>query len=572
MTVGHIWTGAAIVALVVGITFGTGPAQAQSTAADIVPDNIQPQNQRPVPSVTVARDPGVEPPPGSENLFVRVGTVRIEGALPQMADANEAFKARLEGRRVAVSELFRATGDLELAYADAGLVLSRVILPQQQVVDGGTLRVVVIDGFIQDIDASAVPAPVHKRIVDLTNPLIGKRGLTRGELERALLLAGDTYGIALGSTLTTGSVQGGVIMVLDARFKPWSATVGFDNAVEDDLGPLSFNAGVEINSALGLGETFYGRIGGTPKSLFGTDPQNRVLALGGVIPIGLSGLTFNLEGTSSRTRPENVLVPTNSAYDRLSARLYYPWVRSRSFNLSSQFILDRTSDEQNLLVLGNEVPIYQDELSVLRATLVANRTFDNGSIANAEAVFSRGIDAFGARRAGGGGTPLSRAGADSVFSKFVLGAGYAKPFENGVNLSVNARLQTGFGNPLLVSEQFNATGAQELSSFSSGAIKGDSGWVARGEVSKQYPVSVQGLDIVLNPYMFAAYGVVTLENPSIVEQSTVKASSFGIGTEMFTSEDSPFRAGTIRLEYGYGRRDDRLPNGSRFNIMAMRRF
>ncbi len=547
-------------------------AAAQNSATDNLPSSFEPANQRPVPAVSIARDPGVAPPPGSESLFILIGNVKIEGALPEMAEANQAFRDQLIGKRIAVSDLFRATGALEVAYANSGYVLSRVVLPQQQVVDGGSLRVVVVDGFIESIDATRVPGPVRNRIIVMTDGLINKRKLKRRDLERALLLAGDTYGVALGSTLNRGGLPGGVVMVLDGEYQRVTGSYGFDNSISGDLGTVALNGGLELNGALGMGETFYGRVGGSPRNFLGTNPQNRILAAGSVFPIGQTGLTFNVEATSSRTTPTDQLVPTNSAFDRLSLRLYYPWIRSRNFNLSSQFILDRQSDQQNLLINGQETPIYNDELSVFRATLAANRNFENATALSADMIFSQGVDAFGAQRANSGATPMSRQGADAVFSKLVLGVGYQKPLNNGFNISVNAKMQSGFGDALPSSEQFNAIGGQQLSSFDSGAIKGDSGFVARAEVSRSSPVALKGFPIVLSPYLFATYGVVGLENPTIVEQGTTKASAFGIGHDLFTNDNSPFGSGSVRLELGWGSRDDNIPAGSRFNIVASRRF
>ncbi|MEX0350620.1 MAG: ShlB/FhaC/HecB family hemolysin secretion/activation protein [Paracoccaceae bacterium] len=556
------------------ILLSDAPALAQS-ASNLAPSTFQPEALRPSSGpVTVARDPGASAPPGSENLFVTIGGVDLQGALPQMAEANAAFRQSLIGKQVAVARIFSATRRLETQYADAGFVLARVVLPQQTLRDGGTLRIVVVDGFIESIDSSRVPEPVRNRVVSLTDPLIGKRGVRLRDIERALLLAGDTYGVRLSSALKTGQADGGTILVLDGKYKRLTGSYGFDNLLEDDLGTVNFNAGLELNSALGLGETFYGRIGGAFQDYFSSDPRYRIFAAGAVVPIGTNGMTFNLEGTASRATPDVDFLPTNSEFDRLSFRLYYPWIRSRQFNLTSQFILDRVWDEQNFTPDGGtEDPIYKDDLSVLRATLDGGWTLDSGAALQAGVIYSQGIDAFGARAdPEGDDTPLSRAGASAEFSKLVVTARYDVPFNTNWVLGVSGRAQTSFGDPLVSSEQMSVAGSGEMSTFDAGTLRGDDGYVLRAEIGRQSRTAVRGFPLLIKPYLFGGYSRLGLEEPTVLEQSTTKASAYGVGLEILTLEEDSFRSGSLRLEFGRGERDDDGPEGNRFGIVASRRF
>ncbi|MCL6282724.1 ShlB/FhaC/HecB family hemolysin secretion/activation protein [Ruegeria sp. 2012CJ41-6] len=547
------------------------PVLAQS-ASNLAPSTFQPEALRPSSGpVTVARDPGASAPPGSENLFVTVGDVELQGALPQMAQANAAFRQSLIGQQVAVARIFSAVRRLESEYAEAGYVLARVVLPQQTLRDGGTLRIVVVDGFIESIDSARVPEPVRNRIVSLTNPLIGKRGIRLRDIERALLLAGDTYGVRLSSALKAGQADGGTVLVLDGEYKRLTGSYGFDNLLENNLGTVNLNAGLELNSALGLGETFYGRIGGAVQDFFSSDPRYRIFALGAVVPIGTEGMTFNIEGTASRANPDLDFAPTTSEFDRLSFRLYYPWIRSRQLNLTSQLILDRTNDKQNFTDEFGGGPIYNDKLSVLRATLDGSWRFENGAALQGGAVLSRGLDAFGARTASVD-VPLSAQGASPEFTKLVVNARYDMGFNTNWVLGLSGRAQTSFGDPLVTSEQMSVAGTGEMSSFDAGTLQGDDGYVLRAEIGRQNRTTVGGFPLLVKPYLFGAYSQLGLEEPTFLEQSTTKASAYGVGVEILTLEDSSFSSGTLRLEFGRGERDDNGPEGNRFGIVASRRF
>ncbi len=553
------------------MVFSLSVAAFAQTASQVTPGTFEPPAQNLSGSIVFTGEAGVQAPAGSDKLFITLSDVVLKDGLPQMAEANAALRARLTGKSIPVSEIFAAVSDLEAAYANAGYILARVVLPAQSLRNGGVLQVVVVNGFVEGIDASALPPEVRGRIEELTEPLVGKPGLRLPEIERQLLLAGDTYGVALGSALTAGAQPGGTVVVLESDYKEVTGFIGFDNVAEDTLGDVALNAGIELNGLLSMGETIYGRISGSPKDFFSDEPQYRTLALGAVFPIGDEGLTLNFEATKSQTTPD-AIVPTTSEFDRYAVRLFYPWIRSRGFNLSTQLSLDWQKDEQELLSIAGRVPIYEDKLTVLRASGDIFRQFDNGAVLEAGAVFSQGLDALGAKRAGTGTVPLSRQGADAVFSKLVMSLRYQQLLAENLAISVSGRLQSSFGDPLLTSEQLSIAGANELSTFDAGSVQGDNGWVVRTELSSPRNVNLGQMPFLLSPYVFGAYGIVNLEQPTVFEQAKVKAASYGVGLELVALQESRFRSGSIRIEYGRGDRDDNQPDGNRFSIIGTYRF
>lgn len=543
------------------------------TASELTPPTFQPENQRLSGPVKISAPSVVEAPAGADKLFVALADVALEGALPEMAAVNAELKKYLVGGTIAVSDIFRAAGELETAYVRAGFVLVRVVLPPQTLVNGGTLRIIIVNGFVESVDASAVPTPVRERLERLTLPIVGRPDIKLRDIERQLLLAGDTYGVALGSALSAGADPGGTVVVLDPSYRSVTGFFGIDNLVADDLGPGVLSGGIELNSLLQLGETFYGRAIGAPDQFFSDFPQYRSLAIGAVVPIGFNGLTLNIEAVSSKTTPDDPIVPTTSSFDRISTRLFYPWVRSGNFNFSSQVSLDVQSDDQSLIGAGGLTPIYQDDLTVLRLSADAFWQNEAGSIFEGGVIFSQGLDALGARNIPPpGSVPLSRQGAGPVFSKLLLSARFRAALSERISLSVSGRFQSSFGDPLLNSEQFGIAGPRELSAFDAGELQGDGGWVVRGELSSPWQIQLAGTPQLLSPYIFGAVGAVNLEQPTVFEQPTVQATSFGIGVDLLTLEKSAFKSASLRLEYGRGERDDNRPDNNRFSIVGSYRF
>src|SRR3546814_19529379 len=78
------------------------------------------------------------------------------------------------------------------------------------------------------------------------------------------------------------------------------------------------------------------------RSILDPAPRSRALAGGVSLPIGTDGLTLNLEGVDARTAPRHrgFLLRTGSRFNRVSARIAYPFVRTRSLTLSGGLSFD----------------------------------------------------------------------------------------------------------------------------------------------------------------------------------------------------------------------------------------
>ena len=548
----------------------SGLAQSAST---VTPETFQPELQRLDGAIVFSGATGTEAPPGAERIGITLSGVQVEGGLAQMAAPTAALRARLTRGRIPVSDLFEAVGALEAAYAEAGYVLFRVALPQQTLRDGGVLQVVVINGFVETVDTSVVPPEIRGRVQTLTQPLVGDRTVTLADLERQLLLAGDVAGVSLGSALTAGQQPGGTVIMLDPEFRKVTGFVGADSHVADELGGYVLNGGVEFNSPFGLGETFYGRVSASPHGFLSDDPRYRIFAVGAVFPLGPSGLSLNVELTTSDTTPDDNSFETRSDFDRQSVRLIYPWVRSRKLNVTTQIALDRQQDKQALIAGGGDTPIYEDRSTILRGAASVNRFHDDGAFSEAGLVLSLGLDALDARSArdADGDVPLSRQGADADFTKLTLSGFHQRPLSERLMLTVTGRYQTSFGDPLVTAEQISISGGRELSAFDSGELRGDSGWLARSELAWQQPAEISATPVIVAPYLFAGVGAVRIERPTAVENDYENAHAFGLGVDVISQDASRFRSSSLRVELARGARDHGSDD-ARFSISGNFRF
>jgi hemolysin activation/secretion protein len=543
----------ALTGMMIALWPTTGATQ---SASQITPHSLAPIQGNSQGGITIGEVPDLEVPPAAETLFVTLSSVSISADSRELTEIGTAFTNPLVGQRVSGAQIFSAARALETAYAKAGYVLARVILPPQELVDGASLRLRVVDGYIERIESSRVPARVRRRIEKLVGPLTGKRGLKLREIERRLLLASDTPGVILKSTLAPGTETGAAVLVIEARDQPVDVSISTDNSLSRSLGSYQLGLGAEFNSLLHAADLTYVRFNGDPTlgdgGIFQSEPRNRMLAAGVIVPLGTDGLTFNLEGTQSRTTPtaESGSQSTDE-FERLSLRLRYPWIRSRDFNLASQFVFDAQNEHEDL-VLPATLPLFDDRLRILRLMEEWNTVYRYGGSLAGSFSTSYGFDGLGARSAAvaTSALPLSRQGAGASFTKVDGSLSYGQPILAHLNGELTARGQYAFGRALERSEQIGIADPQSLSAFDAGSLQGDSGYVVRGELSSPWLIAnLPQASVLAAPYLFGAKGEVFVADPTSLEAPHVSAGSYGAGLRISGGASGSPSNGSLTLEY-----------------------
>ncbi len=555
------------------------PLRAQS-ASQITPHNFAPSIQSNTEGgFTLGETDQLQTPAGAENLFVTLSSVSISTELPELANAAASVSRRLVGQRVSGAQIFAAARDLEAAYARAGYVLVRVVLPPQKLVDGSTLELTVVDGYIERIEFNGVPPRVRGRIVRLVGPLTGKHGLKLREIERRLLLAGDVPGVILRSTLAPGQETGAAVLVIEAKYQPIDGTLSADNSLARSLGGYQIGVGADLNSLAHLGDLAYVRANGDPgkgeDDVWSARPRNRTLAAGGILPIGINGFTVNLEGTEAHTTPvENAGAQSSDVFQRLSLRARYPWIRARDFNFASQIVFD-AENERETLVLPADVPLFDDRLRVLRAVQEMNGINRLGGTLSGTFTASYGFDGLGARSAAKASTalPLSRQGEQANFAKIDGSVSYTQGLLAHLSTQVTARGQFAFGRPLARAEEFGVADPDSLSAFNAGSIQGDSGLVVRAELATPWtvPTRSQKVGVLASPYVFGAAGEVFLSDATALEAPHVRAGSYGAGLRMAGGESGRLSNASLTLEAAHETGGD-IHDSTRFRLSAAIKF
>jgi hemolysin activation/secretion protein len=560
--------------IVAGLSVGIPQRALAQTASQLTEPNYAPPVVRQVRGgFTLPATAGLAAPQGAETLVVTPAGLSVVGGLAPLEAETAAINARLSGKQVSGADLFAAARDLEAAYARAGYLLVRVSLPPQTIIDGQPLRLVVTDGYVEAVDATALPSLVRGRLAAVLSPLVGQKGLTRHDLERRLLLASDVPGVMLRSTLKPGGKPGATILVVDGRYDPVTASVSVDNGLSGELGQYPLGLGAEFNGLIGLGEVGYVRLLGYPGvdgGLLSDDPRNRQIVAGLTLPLGTDGLWFGLEGVDSRTHPQTGVGYTIlDHFQRFSTRIGYSWVRSRAFNTSSVLSFDLTEERQEIEVDDLQTGWSEDRLRILRLKQAADAYLPDGAVVSGDATLSFGLDGLGARHASTS-LPLSRVGASPDFVKLELTGRYEQGFlDDRLQLTASAKGQTSFGDPLVSSEQFGLGGFDWLSAFGNGSLQGDAGAAFRAELA--FPQAMeplfngQAFGGAVAPYLFGAAGIVKLEQATAVERDVTRAAAFGLGLRFGVAQRESPGSASLTVEYGHGVASG-LESDNRFNL------
>ncbi|WNJ89845.1 ShlB/FhaC/HecB family hemolysin secretion/activation protein [Bosea sp. 685] len=562
--------------MILSLVPGAVLAQAQgSTSPSLtIPRDFAPPRQG---GDTLAIPSGTTRTPVAGGAKVLVGDVEISDGFPDLALETGRQLAALRGHQIDAGAIFAVAAAIERAYADAGYILARVVVPPQKLKAGGTLRLAVIDGFIESLDGARIPPLVRDKALAYLAPLVGQRHLTRRELERRLLLAGDIPGLALRSALQPGQQSGAAILSLDGTHRPVGLDISADNGLSRAIGRFGTSVSPVLNSVFGLGEQIYGSASGRPSDDFAqVQSPRRIFAGGFLLPLGVDGLTLNLESVFSSTLPRVAAgqIQTDSQYTRFSARLLYALIRGRDENLNLRFSYEPTREEQRATDFN--AILYQDRIRPLRFGFDYSRSFQSDTTVQLGGDLSRGIDGLGSRGPNDATflRPISRADAREDFAKGELRLRVIQQLPANFTFEANLKGQRSFTGALYNSEQFSLGGPRAISSLDIGALTGDHGWLARGELQYNHALSGSYGSALLSPYLFLAQGQVWTSHASAAERKTTVAGAYGAGLRVYGSvADKLLRQTEIGIEIAHQLRELRSdPDSWRLNVSGSVRF
>jgi hemolysin activation/secretion protein len=185
-------------------------ASAQRLPGTILPGQIgqqfqtERQPQAVEPTTGARRElPLPEAPEGAEKITAVIDSVNFDGATVFTQEELESMHDVALGREVSLADLYRIAAQVTAEYRRAGYVISRVVIPEQEV-ENATVRMTVLEGFIDRVQVRGDVAGNSQRVQQMLDRITDEKPVSIDTIERYMLLVNDLPGVYAGSTLIPG--------------------------------------------------------------------------------------------------------------------------------------------------------------------------------------------------------------------------------------------------------------------------------------------------------------------------------------------------------------------------------
>lgn len=468
--------------------------------------------------------PSTVAPAGAASTAIIVRDVRITGSTIYSAQDLLPLYQTLLGNKVTVQAVYDLARAVTAKYGNAGYVLSRAVVPPQQLnPNGATVHIEIVEGYIDRVDWPAKLSRYRDFFTRYAAKITAERPVNIRTIERYVLLAGDLPGLKFATSLKASDTnKAASTLVVEVTEKHVEALARVDNRGTLARGPIEYLAATTLNNILGQHEALtltWASVQPIRELQYYSLYYRQVLTS--------EGLTFFADANNNGGRPGTApleLLNYRTTGNYFDGGLAYPVIRSRERNLAVSGLIFSSDNSSNILGL----PFNDDKLRGLRGKIDADIADVLRGVNQFNLTISQGIQGLGSTV---NGNPLASRTAGRVdFSKVELNANRTQPLFNPVSVYIAAYAQYAF-QPLLSPEQCGYGGRFFGRAFDPSQFLGDSCFEALGEVRYDIPtVTPQGGYVQL--YSFADYGRLWTRSPSVGTPAQVEAASLGGGVRM----------------------------------------
>lgn len=479
---------------------------------------------------------GLNPPTGSDAIRLTVRDLRIDSELPETITVR-SDQALPIGREISAAEVYRFARALQDRVLDQGYPLARVIIPPQDMdAAQAVVRIRIISGFVEAIDVSALPPRVRGIVQQMLAPVAGQRAMRAHELERRLVIAGNTAGLDLRSALTPGRQIGATVLLLSGQHRLVQGALSVDNRQGSELGGVQTTMSIAANSALRLGEQLVISLAAPLSDVTWSQGLRRYASVSAKLPIGRDGLHAGSTIIFSASKPRvsgQASLQFESEYRLASLFLAYPLLLKRNSQMTVQLSLEAAFEQTATTLLGPRIPLSEDRTRVVRAQVSGFHALPQDRRIDYSIEFTKGFSGLGARAISDASVllPLSRLGADASFHRLSGDVKLTSPVAGQISAYLLLRAATGFGAPLLRSEQESFATPDLISGLQGGSAAGDDLYGGRFELRGEWEY---GSSRII-PYAFGALATAHLAQPLATELAHVQAGAAGAGIRLAVS-------------------------------------
>ena len=455
------------------------------------------------------------PDGASKVLNFRVARIRVVGATVVDGDRLVRQFNDILNKPITSHELQSALDRVNKLYEAEGYALGRAFVPPQ-VVQGGTLIIRVVEGYIGDIRIKTESEAARRSIDTFSRRISEERPLTTATLERFLLLMSDIPGVKVGGQLSGMNIYtGAATLDLTVERRPFTLDTTVDNRTNLDSSPFQTYLTASLNNVLGDGEQLSLTTLATPSI---ADQQYFRLAYSTFV--GSSGLRTTFGGSFARSKASHLppIYDLTSRSSEVDAALRYPFIRSLRHNLNGAVGVYAIEAYDDL----NGQRLTQDSVRAC----YADGTYV-GQLSDTVALKSsvRVTQGLGILGGGPDNRPHSRLGAIPWFFKAHASANlaYAVTPKVGLNAGVEGQYSP---DSLYSSEELSFGGAHFGRGYDTSEVSGDSGYGTSLQAQYRLDTDILG-GWSITPYTFLDHSQVY--NKPVDGQGNARLVSTGIG-------------------------------------------
>ena len=514
-------------------------AQVVPPGAQVVPPSDQPGRERerferpPVPlaqpggpAISV---PGIEAPPGAAETKLVIRQIRLVGATIYTAAQLAELYANVVGKKVTLQAVYDLAQRITAKYGGDGYVLSRAIVPVQQLdPNGAVVKIQVVEGYIERVEWPPELSTYRDFFSYYAGRIAAERPVNIRTIERYLLLAGDLPGLKFKNSIKPHPTKvGAAILVVEVTHKPVDFFARVDNRGTPARGPLEFLTSTTVNNLLHSHDAFTLTAAGafkTQELQYYAANYRQVLTGEGLTYFATASYGFGRPGTEEL---ELLNYRTKSLYAETG--LSYPVIRERERNLNVSGLWFWSNDRGSFFDMPDEPPSTHDRMRGMRVRVDADSADTVGGINQLYFVFSQGFRGLGATQ--NGQDLASRINGRVDFSKMELTVSRLQPLP----LPAFSALIAAYGQyamtPLLVSEMCGYGGRLFGRGFDPSQFISDSCFEALFELRYDVPLELKGITQA-QLYGFFDHGWLHNLAPVLGTFTSVDAASFGGGLRL----------------------------------------
>ncbi len=460
-----------------------------------------------------------KPIPGAEAVKFKLNGVDITGNTVFSNQQLLAIFASSLHKTISVAKLQELVQQITTFYREKGYILSRAILPPQEI-KSGVVKIQVIEGFISTVTVTGKAGGSRSLIEEYGQQIQQSRPLNLAVLQRVMLLTNDLPGLSVKALIIPSkTIQDAADLTLVTDYKPISAGVQYNDYGTRYLGPIQSTVNLAANSIFAPGDVTGGSAMATSRV-----SQMQYYNVYHTQPINTKGLSFTIGSSYTATQPQFLLTPVEIV--GMSASVYggltYAMIRSREQNLS----LHALGNYQNVTSTILAFPLYQDRVR----SLTLGGSYDttdrwNGSDAVGLDLV-HGFPILGAQMHALQSRPEGRAQYTRIVANF---SRTQQPLFKQISLYTALSGQYSF-QPLLSTEQFSSGGPIFGRGYGPSEIVGDEG--LSGKVELRYDSQPQKYFLqVVEYYAFYDAGVIW-NRDTFNQPARQDLTSTGVGVRM----------------------------------------